>query len=167
MDTSKWRYEDVENAFSRAFDMLRKAIEEDSSDGNITDLAGLMRKQAADAGAMKRSLMSEIPVGVPIEGKRYEVYQPSKTTRTYSSEKILADLSRNKTDYSLSELIRDLIAADVVKLTWSWTNLRKLFHIADIPLIVVGHEIHQYDDDAHVGEVEGLGSPDFKSITDA
>ena len=165
-DDDELGYVDVEAAFANAYIILRGVIELDSSDANLTDLAGLMRKQAADAGAMKRSLMSEIPVGVPIDGKRYAVYQPSKTTRTYSTEKILSDLLQNKPDYQLSEIIGDLMKAEVVKLTWSWTNLRKLFKIADISLIVAGHEVSPFDDDAHVGEVEGLGSADFKAITD-
>jgi hypothetical protein len=167
MTPRKVTYAAVEKAFDRAFDTLDQAVKDDPSDGNYTDLAALMRSQSAKAASLKRSLVSEIPAGVQTQGQRYTMTQDEKTTRSYSSQKLLADFLANDEGTGLVALLRQLITLDVVKLTWSWTNVRKYAYDQRLALVIAPHAITDDDADNHIGEAKSTGSADFKPVKGA
>jgi hypothetical protein len=168
MTARKVTYAAVEKAFDNAFATLDQAVKDDPSDGNYTDLAALMRVQSAKAGELKRSLVSEVPAGVQTEGQKYKMSQPIKTMRSYSTDKLLQDLLLHQSaGVGFVEMIRTLINEDVLKLAWSWTNVRKYANEVRLPLVIAPFEIADDDDKCHVGELKTTGSAQFSPVKGA
>ena len=165
MAPRKVTYAAVEKAFGNAFDAADQAIKDDPSDANYTDLAALMRDQSAKAGALKRSLVSEIPAGVQTEGAKYTMTQDEVTTRSYSTEKLLTDfLLTADAGTAFVDVIHGLIDRKVLKLAWSWTNVRKYAYDVGLPLVIAPRAIDDIDTEYHVGEVKSTGSANFKPV---
>ena len=160
-------YADVEAAFDTAHATLKAAVEDDPSDGNYTDLAGLLRLESSWAANEKRALVSEVPPGAATEGEVYRLYQNEVTQRTFSTDRLLMDfLFHADAGVGFVDLIRELIEAKVMKLTWNFTNVKDYAYRKHVTLITAPHAIDDLDTEHHIGEVKKLGSAEFTPVKD-
>jgi len=156
-------FAEVEAAFEMAFEVLDEALIQHTDDEARIDLAGLMKEVAADAGAKKRDLVSEIPSWVGLDGKRFTFDQGEHTERSFSTNKILTDLVMGM-DRPLPEILMELISQGIVEFKWKWTALRDYFYANRIGLSIAPHEIEDFDTNYHVGEYKKKNSPKFERL---
>lgn len=76
----------------------------------------------------------------PVSGSQYRVVEGRSASRSYNTAAILHAF--NYADWSL----QDLMAVDAVRLSWRWSELRKAYQMAALPLTVAGREVEDDGD---------------------
>jgi len=93
---------------------------------------------------------------VPVaQGRRFELVPQHKTVRLYNTPAIFTAIQK-ETDWSSWATLRDLMAADALRLTWRWTELKGVLSALRVPLNLGFDEV---DDDTGadgpmIGEVK-------------
>lgn len=148
---------------------IKAAIANAPDDPALVDVLGLVRHAEIQLADLRKTAASELPEGT-IEGKAY-VYQQSRVAkRSFNLSRLFVKiwdaLENGDIPITLNgiDVIAYLVKHKVIKLSWSWTNLKKLAEQLDLPLTVAQHEITE-GDEADVGEVWGWGTPSYKGIS--
>jgi len=92
--------------------------------------------------------------GAPVAvGKRYELVPTYTTDRTYNTPAILVSVA-TATGQGPMDVLQDAIAADAVRLSWRWTQLKTYLRQRDVDLRVAPRPVTDHDgtDEAMVGE---------------
>lgn len=142
------------------------------SEAGIADACGLTREIEVSLAATRkkweqlaRAEMETIPRdqqqhprpasargAAPIaESKQYRLIPQFKTIRSYNSQAILAKLA---SDGTVLGALSEAIAADAVRLTWRFTELKGLLSVAEVPLLTEYREVSDLDgvDGPMIGE---------------
>lgn len=111
------------------------------------DVIGRLRDVEKRLAAYRRTLEAEMnPDDV---GADYKVEARRTATRSYNTPRLIVDFAREGVD------LPDLVAADVVRVGWQWTNLRRVASAAGVTVNVAARELDPDDvdlDSPHVGE---------------
>lgn len=113
-------------------------------DDSLPDLIADLDHAEKILKAYRATLLAEAPG--PLVGESFELKATNAATRSYNTSGLLAAFG------GLSAL-PELVAADVVRINWQWSNLQKEANRRDVSLTVAKHEIEDGDPDALVGEV--------------
>lgn len=117
------------------------------------DAFGHVRRAEVELADWRRSLLSE--QDGPVVGDLYQIVEDRKAERTFSLAPIMTDMMEHDATLDGYRVLNELLAAKAAKLTFSWTNLQRLFARKGMTLRVANHEIED-DGDAdgpHVGQV--------------
>lgn len=115
--------------------------------GEEADWLGRLNKVIRDLSAMRKTVLDELDG--PTAGRDYRVSESRSAKRTYNTARILADFAGE------GWALRDLLDADAVRLAWRWTELRRAYEQANVPLTVAHHEVEDLGDveESPIGEV--------------
>ena len=111
------------------------------------DELGRLDRAIRSLTEIKRTSLAELEA--PVDGKEYKVTESRSAKRSYNSAAIIASLSRADIG------VKDILNSDAARLSWRWTELKRLFNQANLPLTTIGHEVEDLGeiDEPHVGEV--------------
>lgn len=163
MPSNLLTFEQVENYVTDSRTAVKNYVSQGLDDGEIADLADLLRREAAWAGEQKRMLISELDTDIPNVGTRSSVTIPDVCKRSYSTEQILMGVLEENHDLSLLDVLKDAIANDAVKFTWGWRKLKKWLNSMNVTMTVAPFEISD-GDEFMVGEEWTRGSAKFESV---
>lgn len=107
------------------------------------DVVADLERAAKILNETRRMLMSEVTA--PVEGREFKIKEARSAKRSYNTSGLLSAFG----GYSA---LPELVAKDVVRISWQWSNLRREATARDIPLVIEAHEISD-GDDSLVGEV--------------
>jgi len=113
-------------------------------DAVAADYVGRLDRVIRTLQGHRKMILDELPG--PVTGSEYRIVEQRSASRSYNTRLLREDF------YNAGITFDDLIDADVLRLSWQWTNLRNLAVNADIGLRIAGHEITG-DEADHVGEV--------------
>lgn len=117
------------------------------------DAFGQVRRVEVELADWRRSLLSE--QDGTVVGDMYQIVEDRKAARSYSVAPIMTDMMEHDATLDGYRVLNELLASKAAKLTFSWTNLQRLFARKGMTLRVANHEIED-DGDAegpHVGQV--------------
>ena len=138
MNTTVETFTEIEHAI----DTIRLAVANTPmDDATAVDMAGELRSVANRVTAMARNIESEIPDDAVIAGSRWQTKVGRSASRTYNESAILAALSTAYGTTSIGDVLHAAANDGAIKLSWSWTAIRKLFDQLNIPLTTVPHEV--------------------------
>jgi hypothetical protein len=134
------------------------------TEASLVDLAGTLKRLEQHFGSERRLIESEIPADpgpgtVEAQGAITTATAGRSATRTYNLYAIIADAQ------AAGLTIYDLIDEDALRVAGQWSNLKRVFHAADLTLRIAPHEVantSEPDEESgkppHVGEVWKPGS---------
>lgn len=130
-------------------DLVRLPVPEEDT----PDAAGRGRALENKLAGWRRGMVVELPSTT--KGEKYKVVVGRKCDRSYSIAPVVTALGDKYPDDNNFELLMRLITSQAVKLTWSWTYIKRMFEREDMELRIVSHEILDDGDPdgPHVGEV--------------
>ena len=107
------------------------------SEGEAVDLAGELAYIIQQLGAYKRSLLDEVTLA---EGEKYRTVQSRRASRSYNTAALIKAFDAD---------FANLLASDVVRLQWRWSELKKYAYQRGVTLSIAPREIED------AGEVDG------------
>lgn len=115
--------------------------------GGEADWLGRVDKVIRDLRTKRADVMAELDG--PVTGSEYRVSESRSAKRSYNTAAILRQFDEK--GWSL----HNLMAADAVRLSWRWTELRKAYNLAAVDLTVAAREVTDAGDldEAPIGEV--------------
>ena len=139
---------------------LREAIVPEDETADAVGHVAAVERRLAD---WRKGMLAE---AAPSEGREYEIVEHRYCDRTYNTGRLLDDLS-GLSGYSVTETLRQLVAAGVVKVDWRWTELKRYCERNQFQPLKAFGPVEGDDLDApHYGEawksrlsVEGLPQP--------
>ena len=115
-------------------------------DDQTADYIGRLDKVIRTLQGHRKLIMDELPG--PVSGENYRIIEERSAERSYNTRLLLQDFEE------AGWTLPDLVADDVVRLSWQWTKMRNLASSADVGLRIVGHELEPLTGEAaHLGEV--------------
>lgn len=129
-----------------AFGLSQEVVPESELLDVIGDTEVVIRMLQDLVGMLK----SELPAKTTTA--RYKESGGRSAKRSYNTDRILGRLASGL-DGGLFGALRHAVEQDALRLTWRWTELKRLYETLDLPMTVVRHEIADGDPDADVGEV--------------
>ena len=114
---------------------------------NEADWLGRLNKVIRDLSDKKRMVMDELPG--PVDGKDYRIVESRSAKRSYNTAGLMASFGAKGWD------LPDLLASDAVRLSWRWTELKRVAERADVTLTIAHHEVEDEGeiDSPLIGEV--------------
>ena len=129
-------------------------------DEQLIDVLGTINSVEQGLGSLRRGTDVEVPAG--LAGKRWKMEQGQRATRSYNSTSLVTKFAK-AVKRSPFETVGLLIALNVVKLEWHWTNLQKAAANYNVPLMV-GYEEVVDGGDIDVGETWKTGRPKYVRV---
>lgn len=114
------------------------------ADDQLADTVGDLRAAERVLADVRRMLMSELTG--PVVGERAEVTESRSAKRSYNTSGLLSA-------FGGFDALPRLVSQDVVRVSWQWSNLRRVAAAEDVTLSVASHEIEDGDTEALIGEV--------------
>lgn len=101
--------------------------------GVEADWLGHVDKVIKDLRAKRADVVAELEG--PVVGSEYQVTESRSARRSYNTASILSAFASK--DWTL----HNLMAADAVRLSWRWTELKKAYHQAGLELGIAAREV--------------------------
>lgn len=121
------------------------------AEGQEADYIGRLDKVIRSLQGHRKTIMDELPG--PVSGKAYRIVEERYSERSYNTQRLFGAFMEAGVGYNdFGNLIQELMARDVIRLSWQWTKMRNLAIKEDIGLRIAGHEVESGEAD-HVGEV--------------
>ena len=114
-------------------------------DDELADVIADLKEAERVLADTRKMLQSEVTG--PLEGRDYALVESRRATRSYNDSALLQSFWQG----DLNETLHELMAADVVRLSWQWSKLERLADRRDVSLRIAKHEVSDGDEE-HVGE---------------
>lgn len=137
---------------------VKKAIIEATGTKDLVDLMAVLKDNRATVWDFIKQGTSELESGD--DGHTYVAKVSRSAARSYNTSRLLLKFAE-AFDKPMLETIQILVAHKVVSLSWSWTNLKQVIRLYDVPLVIAQHEITDGDPESDIGEVWSNGSVTF------
>lgn len=158
-------------AIGRWAERVRKDAKQWSMDAEsepqFIDCAGTLRGIESALQQTRLGISVEFdtePTGTTtVKGTTFKATVPRTGQWSYNDQAILASAAAD------GFMVRDLIMAGAMRISWTWTKLQKFFMANDIELRQVGHELTDDDldiDGPHVGLWYKTGSVSYSPVDD-
>ena len=125
---------------------LAETIRHDTpGDDELADVIADLKEAERVLADTRKMLQSEVTG--PMQGRDYALVESRRATRSYNDSALLQSFWQG----DLNETLHELMAADVVRLSWQWSKLERLADQCDVSLRIAKHEVSDGDEE-HVGE---------------
>ena len=129
---------------------IRQLREAPISDGELPDAIASVKAIEGELADLRKAYLAEAPG--PLDGRNFRLVERASAKRTYNPDAIIGAFIES--GVRVWDVVSYLMARDAVRLTWRWTELKKVFAEQGVTLKTAGHEIAPGEETGeHVGEV--------------
>lgn len=129
----------------------------------FVDVLGQLNKSAGQVSSIRRRFQAEVEDGE--HGELYLLKRGRQAKRTYNLSGILLKFQEKWQHVTVLVTLMRLIEEDVIRISFQWTNLRKLAADYDVPLSIVNNrKVESGDPDYDVGEEWFDSSPSYEPL---